>query len=95
MKSLTESDLQLLEDFWNKKLSPKAHAELEERLKSDATFQAAATEWQLFLSQVILPPEEEIKEAKAIKDRLVGYRLQAEKSSAQKRISYKNERIVS
>lgn len=73
MKELSDTDIQLLEDFWNGQLSDTKKQEVENRLNKDAAFRTLANEWQLLFTQARIAPKDEVEEAGQIKDRLLNY----------------------
>ena len=73
MMNLSDTDLQLLEDFWNENLPPEKKQELEERLANDTEFRMAAEDWKMFYAEAKIPPTKESLEAEEIKNRLLKY----------------------
>ncbi|PHN01563.1 tetratricopeptide repeat protein [Flavilitoribacter nigricans] len=73
MKNLDETDIQLLEDYWQGQLDATASAALEQRLAEDPVFAAAAGEWKLLLEEGFGPASGERRELEAIKIRLKSY----------------------
>lgn len=70
---LSETDIQLLEDYWHERLEPRQREALEQRLATDTVFAEAAREWQLIITEGFLPSESEREEMAAIRERLSQY----------------------
>lgn len=78
MITLTASEIQLLEDYWNGQLEAEAMAALEQRMAEDEAFAQAAQEWQTLIEEGQNPPAVERQQMEAIKARLQGYAAEPE-----------------
>ena len=90
--ALNETDLQLLEDFWNGRLDAPAKAALEKRLQEDTIFSQAADDWKFILEEGFQAPREEQQEIIDIKRRLLDYVESPSEKEEGKVISLKPKR---
>jgi len=94
--NLSNADIILLEDYWANRLTEEAKKQLEKRLEEDMDFQKAAAEWELIVTEGVIPPESEAEELNVIKERLLSYNSQETTPEAKviKRQRFTQNRLI-
>jgi len=71
--TLSESDIIILEEYWQGKLSREEADSLEQRLKEDALFREEAEAWKTLIEKGFSPDPQELERRKALSVRLNEY----------------------